>query len=590
MLVASLGVLALALATLATWGWLRTPDTTDGAVRFTLLLPRDVSIVPKSAVGATIAVSPDGKVVVFTGIADDGTNRLYARALDQIAPRVLAGTEGASQPFFSPDGRWIGFWSGGRLQKIAAGGGLPQALTATPEVVGATWTAHNAIVYSDAGSLYSIPGGGGTPTLVSAPDSATGETGQWYPMALADGDHVLYTSGGRSGGGTGGREGVSIGLASLSERSAKSLGIPGTNALGVTDGHLVYTTRDNTLMAVPFDVSTGPAMATAIPVGTNVSVTALGSAKAALSLSGTLVYLSGGNESRIVLTDGMGTDQVVLQEPRAYGFPRYSPDGKRIAVSVEAETRSDVMVYHPASHTLTRLSTGGAANERPEWTPDGLHVVYRTDAGGRSAIWWRPADLSGPAASLLADERASFFEAVITPDGRAIVYQVEKPGTPDIGVRTLAGEAKPTDIAASSRSETQARVSPDGRWIAFVTDESGADQVVVQPFPGPGARVQVSSRGGREPVWSRDGRLFYRANRKFMTATVTTTPAFAVVSREVFCDDRFVTAVAPHANYDVSRDGKRLLVLEAVEDEQMVIVHNWGAAVRGRLRARVAPR
>jgi len=503
---------------------------------------------------------------------------------------VLAGTEGASQPFFSSDGRWIGFWSGGRLQKVAAEGGLPQALTATPEVVGATWTRHDVIVYAVAGSLYSIPGAGGAPTLLSAPDSAAGETGQWYPMALADGDHVLYTSGGRAGGGTGGREGVSIGLASLSAHSAKSLGIPGTNALGVTDGHLVYTRRDNTLMAVPFDVSAGPAMAAAVPVGTDVSVTSLGSAKAALSLSGTLAYLSGGNESRMVLTDGRDTDQVVLPDRRAYGFPRYSPDGKRIAVSVEVETRSDVMVYHPASHTLTRLSTGGAANERPEWTPDGTHVVYRTDAGGRSAIWWRPADLSGPAVSLLADERASFFEAVITPDGRAIVYQVEKPGTPDIGVRTLAGEAKPTDIAASSRSETQARVSPDGRWIAFVTDESGADQVVVQPFPGPGARVQVSSRGGREPVWSRDGRLFYRANRKFMTATVTTTPAFAVVSREVFCDDRFVTAVAPHANYDVSRDGKRLLVLEAVEDEQMVIVHNWGAAVRARLRGRVATR
>ena len=180
---------------------------------------------------------------------------------------------------------------------------------------------------------------------------------------------------------------------------------------------------------------------------------------------------------------------------------------------------------------------------------------------------------------------------MITPDGRAIVYQLEKSGSPDIAVRALAGDSTPTDIAASNRTETQARVSPDGRWIAFVTDESGSDQVVVQPFPGPGARVQVSSRGGREPVWSRDGRhLFYRANKRFMTAAVTTTPTFAVASRDVWFEDRFVTAAAPHANYDVSPDGKRLLVLEAAENEQLVVVHNWGAEVRARLRGRVAPR
>jgi Tol biopolymer transport system component len=591
MLVASLGVVTIALAALAARGLSRKPDPTDGVVRLTLLLPRDVGIVPKSAVGATIAVSPDGKAVVFTGSADDGTSRLYARALDEVVPHMLTGSEGASQPFFSPDGRWIGFWSGGRLQKLPAEGGLPHALTTTPEFVGATWTRQNVIVYSDAGSLYSIPAAGGAPTLVSAPDSAAGETGQWYPIAMADGDHVLYTSGGRAGGGTGGREGVSIGLASLSARSGKSLGIPGTNALGVIDGRLIYTTRDNTLWAVPFDVSAGPAMATAAAVATNVSVTSLGSAKAALSLSGTLAYLTGGSESRIVLIDSRGGEEVVLPDRRAYAYPRFSPDGKRVAVSIEAETRSDVWIYHFASRTLARLSAGGAANERPEWTPDGTRVIYRTDAGGRSAIWWRPADLSGPAVSLLAGEQISFFEGVITPDGRAIVYQVERLGSPDIGVRALVGDTTPTDIAVSNRSETQARVSPNGRWIAFVTDESGSDQVVVQPFPGPGVRVQVSSRGGREPVWSPDGRrLFYRANKKFMTALITSIPTLAVVSRDVFGDDGFVTASAPHANYDVSPDGKRLLVLEAVEDEHLVIVHNWSSEVRARLRGRTAPR
>jgi serine/threonine-protein kinase len=175
---------------------------------------------------------------------------------------------------------------------------------------------------------------------------------------------------------------------------------------------------------------------------------------------------------------------------------------------------------------------------------------------------------------------------VITPDGRAIAVQADV----DIAVRSLKGDTTVRTIA-TGEIETQPRVSPDGRWIAFVSGESGSEQVVVQPFPGPGARVQVSSNGGAEPVWSRDGRrLFYRANKKFMAATVTTAPAFAVRSRDVLFDDTFVPAAAPHANYDVSLDGKRLLVIEAVEgaeDAQMIIVVNWGAEVRARLRGRV---
>ena len=209
-------------------------------------------------------------------------------------------------------------------------------------------------------------------------------------------------------------------------------------------------------------------------------------------------------------------------------------------------------------------------------------MLYRTDDGG-SSIWWRPADLSGPAVSLLAGGSLAFFEGVITPDGRAIVYQVDN----NIEIRALSGDTSPKVVAASLYEENQARVSKDGRWVAFVTDESGSHQVVVQPFPGPGARVQVSSNGGTEPVWSRDGRrLFYRGNKKFMAATVTTAPTFAVVSRDVFLDDTFVSAGSPHANYDVSPDGKRLLVLEAAEDAQIFIVHNWGAEVRAILGGR----
>jgi serine/threonine-protein kinase len=193
-------------------------------------------------------------------------------------------------------------------------------------------------------------------------------------------------------------------------------------------------------------------------------------------------------------------------------------------------------------------------------------------------------DLSAPSAPLLAGSAvAGFYEGVITPDGRAAVYQLNN----NIGMRALTGDTTRKVVASSKYVENQARVSPDGRWVAFVTDESGSDQVVVQPLSGPGARVQVSANGGTEPVWSRDGRrLFYRATRRFMAANVTTTPTFAVTSRDILFGDTFVTAAAPHANYDVTPDGKRLLVLEPVDDPQILIVHNWGAEMRERLSGR----
>jgi eukaryotic-like serine/threonine-protein kinase len=576
-LISSLAACAVLLGAAAMWGWLRTPATVPDVVRFEMQLPPDLSAVSTAATG-DLAISPSGRVIVFSASAPDGARRLYARTLDEIAPRALAGTEGASDPFFSPDGRWIGFWSRGQLRKVAAEGGLPQTLAAAAAGQGATWTNRDVIVFAAPGGLYVIPSTGGAAKLLSSPDPAVGEIGQMYPVALPDGDHVLYSSLGRTG--------PSIGIASLSSRSAKLLGIVGTNALGVIDGLAIYATRDNVLMAVALDASAGHTSGASVPIVTQVAVGVVGSAKAALSLSGSLAYRAAGRGSRMVVTDGKRAAELVLPESRAYAFPRFSPDGNRVAVSIDAGTRSDIWLYDLDSRASTRLSAEGSANERPEWTPDGTRVLYRTGDGSASSLWWRAADLSGPAVPLLAGSERSVYEGVITPDGRSIVYQVDN----DIESKPLTGGAAPRVIARSNNLENQARVSPDGRWVAFVTDESGSDEVVVQPLTGPGIRAQVSRNGGVEPVWSRDGRqLFYRGSKKFVAANVTTSPTFSVLSREVLFDDSFVPASAPHANYDVSPDGKHFLVLAAVENPQILIVHNWAAEVRARF-ARRGPR
>jgi Tol biopolymer transport system component len=280
-----------------------------------------------------------------------------------------------------------------------------------------------------------------------------------------------------------------------------------------------------------------------------------------------------------------GSARVLLAEPRDYSFPRLSPDGRQLAVSIAALDRRDIWLYDLSSQTMTRLTNEGGASDRPEWTPDGKRVLYRSDRGqARTAIWWRPADLSADATPLVAGPRLDVFEAVMSPDMRSVVYQIDTLGA-DLYYRGLSGDTMPHVVSNSITAiETMPRLSPDGRWIAFITDESGQSEVVVQPFPGPGGRVQVSAGGGTEPVWSRDGgRLFYRSNGTLMAATLAKGGSFAVVSRDSLFSDRFQYAPNPHANFDVMADGKHFVFLKTVNEGNMIVVANWKAAVRDRM-------
>jgi Periplasmic component of the Tol biopolymer transport system len=273
--------------------------------------------------------------------------------------------------------------------------------------------------------------------------------------------------------------------------------------------------------------------------------------------------------------------------PADLHLPRLSPDGTRIALSVGSGGRADVWVYDIASATPTRLSNSGTLNDRPEWTPDGKRVLYRADRASRTGIWWQPADLSGPPAPLLVSDRHNYYEAVIDPGGTMVAYQVDDGGASqaDVMYRALAGDTTSRPIAASEFVEAQQRFSPDGHWIALVTDASGTSEVVVQPFPRPGARVQVSAGGGSEPVWSRDGkRIFYRDGRNLMAASISTTPALTVTGRTAVFPDDYMFAQAPHANYDVSLDGSRFLMVKSAERPELFVAYGWGSELRAQLR------
>ncbi|HVX41957.1 MAG TPA: hypothetical protein VHB25_20515, partial [Gemmatimonadaceae bacterium] len=309
---------------------------------------------------------------------------------------------------------------------------------------------------------------------------------------------------------------------------------------------------------------------------------------AAMSPTGTLVYQPADAQGVLGWVDMHGAFTPLIAQPQAYAYPRISPDGKRVVVSIGSPGQNDVWVYDIASATLTRLTTGGAQNDRPEWTPDSRRVLFRSDRGASTAIWWQPADLSAPATPLI-EGNGHYYEAVVTPDDRNLVYQVDDAGADqaDIMYRALQGDTTSHPIAASHFVEAQARVSPDGKWVAYVTDASGTSQVVVQPFPGPGGVVQVSVGGGTEPVWSRDGhRLFYRDGHNVVAATVSTSGGFAVTGRTDVIPDHYVFATAPHANYDVSPDGTRLLVIRGTVTPEYDVVYGFGTELRARMHAR----
>ena len=576
-------VIAIAAVAFAARMWIaarRAPEAT--VERFAVDLPQGVTPMIRSAVGTSggmgVAISPDGSTIVISGIGADGVARLYIRRLDELAASPIPGTEGGVQPFFSPDGQWIAFWVAGRLLKVNVRGGAPQPIAEIANMVGGTWTRDGTIVVSITGHLVSFPAAGGAKPAVAALDTAGGEEGQYFPTAIADGDHVAYSSWG-----SGGLEAVRVGMLTLSTGRARRLDVPATSVLGAMDGSLVYANTTGSLVVAPFDVASGSATGPAVPAVGDVATGNRAGAQAALSNAGTLVYATGGAKSQVVLANADG-ETPVLPEVRGYGFPRYSPDGKRLALSITSGATSDIWIYDFATRGLRRLSSGGSVNERPEWSADGTRVMYRSDRGARSAIWWQPIDESAPATVLLASPTAAYYEAVMTPDARAIVFQVDTTGG-DVGYRMLSGDTTLRSIAGTRFQEFMARVSPDGHWVAFVTDESGTAQVVVQPFPGPGPRIQISSTGGTEPVWARDGRrLFYRSNGRFVAAAIAATRPFRVTSRTTFMDDDYLPAVSPHANYDVSPDGKTLLVLKG-DNPRLVVVHNWWAEARRGLRA-----
>jgi len=574
--VAGVAALAALLAGVAVWSTARTPDLRPVTRAMIDLAPATRLA---DAEGRPFVISPDGTRLVYAGQNGEGS-ALYRHDLDQFGAVPIAGTDGATNPFFSPDGDWVGFFApDGKLKKVLLSGGAPQTICdASAESYGASWGPDDTIVFASAqADLMVVSAGGGTPRRVASPDREAGELAYYWPQHLPGGKELLVTIW-RAGG----IDASSIAVLSLATGERQVLRDTATGARYAPTGHLVYSDPAG-LVVAPFDLERLELTGTPVPILGNVRIAGnFGAAFFAFSDDGALVYLEGAEETgRLAWVDRDGVATAVTGQRRRYEAPRLSPDGTQALVWIlERSGDMDAWMFDLARGTLTLVSFDGD-NTMPLWMADGTQIVLASTRFGANALIRTRADGSGVAEVLRKVEHGQFPTSA-SSDGKLLAFYEVNPTTRrDIWVMSLDGGFEATPFLATPASERAAMFSPDGRWLAYVSDESGRDEVYVRPYPEVGQKVQISSGGGSEVVWARSGReLFYRQGDKMMSVPVETSPEFRAGAPELVFEEPLASTFRAfgYPRYDVSPDGDRfLMVTQEAErgSSQLSLVLNW---------------
>jgi eukaryotic-like serine/threonine-protein kinase len=512
-----------------------------------------------------MALSPDGSMLVYAG------DKLVIRSMSELEGHPIPGTGNSSGPFFSPDGKWIGFIAFGKLKKVSVSGGSPIVLVdSLPNVTGAAWGVNDSILFTGAArGIVSVPSSGGRPRTITK--VAAGEIAHTFPEFLPDGNGILFTIW------HGANQNAELAAATL-DGTVTRLHV---NGLGVHyfAGNIVFAHADGSLAVAPFDPKRHVVGAER-PVGLVIQVASIGGTGYAVSPTGTLVYApNAALPTQAVLVDRVGVQRLLHMDARPYQRPRFSPDGRRIAFDTRVNVDGEIWVYDLASETPQRLVAGEDVHS-PEWQPHGNLLAYtaRKDSTNED-LMIVPVDGSAEPRPVFS-ARGDQYDATWTPDGQALMYLDDDPIQGIWMVRL--DDRKPVKwLSGSGASTLGPRVSPDGRWIAYASNQSGRDEVYVRSFPTPAGVVQISSGGGNEPVWSHDGRvLYYRQDDKLIEATLVTTKELSVASRRPLFVQRFVTD-GGHTYYDVSPDGKSFVFVKDNDAlAQLVVVLNWDAELR----------
>ncbi|HEX6884709.1 MAG TPA: protein kinase [Planctomycetota bacterium] len=533
-----------------------------------------------------LALSPDGTLVCYVG-GQDGKARLFLRALAEPEARALDGTEGAEGPFFSPDGQWIAFFAQRKLKKVAiSGAGLQVVSSEVPDPRGGAWGEDERIYFAPSGAtgLHAVPAAGGAATPVTAVDRSRGEISHRWPVCLPGGKQLLFLVW------TGpGLDECHVTVLDLA-RGAQHRLLSGGSSPRFVHGHLVYARQDN-LFAVPWN-----------PQRTDVGGTAPtalveharnggeGAAAYAVSPGGTMIFLQGGAEryrQRVVWVDREGRTETTRMPDRNYESVTLSPDGTRAVVQIDEGTVG-LWLYDFARNTLTPFVTTGGSSQAPVWTPDGTHIAYRGTRNGQRSLHWKAVDGASDEERLALEDGVTQTPQSVSPDGRWLVFNQAGGATLGSGdiylipLTTDAGERKARPLVRTAAGERNGRISPDGRWLAYVSDVSGQEEVYVQPFPGPGASLQVSLDGGEEPLWSPDGReLFFVSSARLMVVELSATPASSAGSPRVLYEGRYRPSVNANTPFDIAPDGKRFLRVQQGQPEaaltRIEVVQGWSA-------------
>jgi serine/threonine protein kinase/Tol biopolymer transport system component len=560
-----LGWLAAAVlavvAAVALWApWRRsTPPVDRPLVRFDVDLGSEVALPTLDRpTPSTLAISPDGTRLVYVASVAGAPLKLFTRRLDQSNASELVGTVGAGNPFFSPDGQWVGFHDGTRLFKISVEGGAATPLMEVVIFAGAMWTNDGDLIVGSGlkQGLLRLPAGGGAPT--SLIELAPGELFYTMPQLLPGGDLLvtIYNS-------PPGLERAAIDVVSLRDRSRKTIARGGTGARYLPSGHLIYTNA-STMFAVPFDLNARETRGTAVPVLNDIAYDPSANLpQYDISADGTLVYRAtasrGPNTARITWLDATGKREALPGPPAEYpSLPRLSPDGKRLAATVREGTNQDIWIYDTERDQRTRLTFGTETFASPVWSRDGKYVVFGSIGNG---LFWARADGGGQPQSLV--KRASIvFPFSFSPDGRRLAfYEVSR--TPQImtvavddGDGLKAGE--PEAYMSNPFAETAPKFSPDGHWLAYESNETGRTEIYVRAFPAAaqGGKWPISNGGGSLPVWSPNGReLLFQSGDQIMSVDYKATGnVFSAGKPRVW-----LTSMGGAQGFDVASDGKRLI-------------------------------
>jgi Tol biopolymer transport system component len=534
-------------------------------------------VTPATTDPASFALSPDGRQIVFVA-SDDGVPRLWVRSLAGTTAQPLPGTEGARLPFWSPDSKSIGFFSGTKLKRIDTGGGQVQMLANATFGVGGAWNPDGVILFtpSTTASIFRIPSSGGEPVAVTKLDG-TPQLNHRLPQFLPDGRQFLFFV-------QGAPDIQGIYLGSLDSVRSKRLTAADTAGLYAPPSWLLFV-RQGSLVARHFDPLRGEVTGDPITVGGPVSVDVTSLIGAfSVSATGLIAYRAGRAPSRqLTWFDRSGKILGKLGAPDdSLADPHLSSDGRRVAVDRIVQSNTDIWLLD--AYRTTRLTFDAAPDTRPIWSPDANRIVFDSDRTGKRDLYQKPAN-GASSEELLVDSPQSQIKNAEdwSADGRFILYQSQDPKTDwDLWVLPLDGDRKPFVFLKTNFEERHAQFSPDGRWVAYRSNESGTAEIYVRPFPGPGGQWQISTSGGIAPRWRHDGKeLYYIApDGRLMAVPIATKAGTLEPGTPVALFRTQIVGGGTNTNrqqYDVATDG-RFLINTAVEDaavSPVTILQNW---------------